>query len=124
LLSQADQHFCSSHGANCGGWNNATSLGQVQARGIVTDNVFPYNSAFDSPPVLDASGEWVAHCRPETFRDINAYGIAGCTAWTGDARKTYLATTGPLICGFTVYQDFDHYGGGVYRHAARAAATS
>ncbi|HEY6886814.1 MAG TPA: C1 family peptidase [Solirubrobacter sp.] len=116
LLSQADQHFCSSHGANCGGWNNATSLGQVHARGIVTDNVFPYASAFDHPPVVDASGEWVAHCRPETFRDINTYGIDGYTAWTGDARKTYLATTGPLICGFTVYQDFDHYGGGVYRH--------
>src|ERR1700712_2595618 len=27
-LSEADQHFNSSHGANCGGWNNGTSLGQ------------------------------------------------------------------------------------------------
>ena len=29
-LSAADQHFCSSHGANCGGWNEADALGQIK----------------------------------------------------------------------------------------------
>ena len=50
ILSAADQHFCSSHGANCGGWNEAPALGQIQSRGVVPEEVFPYMSAFDSPP--------------------------------------------------------------------------
>jgi hypothetical protein len=116
-LSEADQHFASAHGANCGGWNNLDSLDEVRRRGIATERLFPYDSAFDQPPQIDSSTNlWAAHARPETFRDINTYGITDITAWTGDDRKYYLATVGPLICGFTVYDDFNNYGGGVYRH--------
>ena len=52
-LSEADQHFCSSHGANCGGWNNGDALNQIKIRGVVTDTTFPYMTAFDNPPVGD-----------------------------------------------------------------------
>ncbi|HWU22172.1 MAG TPA: C1 family peptidase [Nocardioides sp.] len=117
-LSEADQHFCSSHGANCGGWNNHDALGQIQSRGVVTDDVFPYDTAFDSPPVADPGDPnvWVAHARPEADRAHHAYKISDFTAHSGDDRKTYLSTVGPMVCGFTVYEDFDSYGGGVYRH--------
>ncbi len=119
-LSEADQHFCSSHGANCGGWNNHDALDQVRTRGVVTDGAFPYMTAFDSPPQVvdptDPNSLWKAYCRPEILRWLQAYKITNFTAHTDDERKTYLSTVGPLVCGFTVYQDFDHYAGGVYKH--------
>ena len=122
LLSEADQHFCSSHGASCGGWNNAASLNQIKTRGVSTDATFPYMTAFDSPPVLVPAGDpnalWRAYCRTQTQREWHTYRITDVSAWTGDARKTYLATVGPLVCGFKVYEDFDSYGGGVYRHVS------
>ena len=34
-LSEADSHFCSSHGATCGGWNQSACLDQIQQRGVV-----------------------------------------------------------------------------------------
>ncbi|MGC5165614.1 C1 family peptidase [Luteimicrobium sp. DT211] len=117
-LSEADQHFCSSHGAHCGGWNNHDSLDQVRQRGISTEASFPYMSAFDSPPQVtnpaDPNSLWAAHCRAQRLR--RAYSITNFTAHTGDDRKTYLSTVGPMICGFTVFEDFDVYAGGVFRH--------
>jgi hypothetical protein len=120
-LSEADSHFCSSHGANCGGWNNGDCLGQIKSRGVLSDADYPYMTAFDSPPVGDPNDIpdhlWIAHCRtmiPDRVRKI--YKINDISAWTGDDRKTYIANVGPLVCGFTVYQDFDHYNGGIYRH--------
>jgi hypothetical protein len=78
-------------------------------------------TAFDSPPVGDPNDIpdhlWIAHCRtmiPDRVRKI--YKINDISAWTGDDRKTYIANVGPLVCGFTVYQDFDNYNGGIYRH--------
>ena len=124
-LSEADQHFCSSHGANCGGWNNADALGQIKSRGVVTDLAFPYMSAFDNPPVKSPSDPnvWVAHCRGVSNREYHCYRITDYSGWPAfmlglpfDVRKYYLANIGPMVCGFTVYEDFDLYGGGVYRH--------
>jgi hypothetical protein len=121
-LSEADQHFCSSHGANCGGWSNSTALGQVQSRGVNIAAADPYMSAFDNPPVVDNSPEhlWVPHCRPEPQREQHCYRIASYAGWSTigglDMRKLHLAYQGPLVCGYTVYEDFDYYGGGVYRH--------
>lgn len=120
-LPEADSHFCSSHGANCGGWNNGDCLGQIKSRGVVSDANYPYMTAFDNPPVGDPNDIpdhlWIAHCRtmiPDRVRKI--YKINDISAWTGDDRKTYIANVGPLVCGFTVYQDFDNYNGGIYRH--------
>lgn len=119
-LSEADQHFCSSHGASCGGWNNHSALDQIRTRGVVTDSVFPYMTAFDNPPQVtnpaDPDSLWKAYCRPEVLRWLHSYSITNFTAYTGEDRKSYLSSVGPLVCGFTVYQDFDHYAGGVYKH--------
>src|SRR5271166_283617 len=120
-LSEADQHFCSSHGANCGGWNNGDALGQINSRGVVADADFPYMSAFDNPPIGDPNDPehlWIAHCRGVADRERKIYKIDVVHGWTGDDRKTYLANVGPLVCGFEVFEDFDQYGGGVYRHVS------
>ena len=53
-VSEADQHFASSHGPNCGGWNNDDALNQIKVRGVSTDNTFPYMTAFDNPPISDS----------------------------------------------------------------------
>ena len=126
ILSAADQHFCSSHGANCGGWNESPALGQIQSRGVVPEEVFPYMSAFDSPPKFNSDKTdplWLAYCRPEVNRRERRYRITDYGAWPSkmsglsyDARKYYLANFGPMTMAFTVYQDFDNYGGGVYKH--------
>ncbi|WP_345800814.1 C1 family peptidase [Microbacterium sp. AZCO] len=116
-LSEADQHFASAHGANCGGWNNQSSLDEVRRRGIAVEGSFPYMSAFDSPPAFGGDNLWIAHDRTQPLRALRSYGITNSTAHTGDDRKLYLATVGPLIAAFTVYQDFDVYGGGQYSHA-------
>jgi hypothetical protein len=117
-LSEADSHFNSSHGANCGGWNNNYCLQQAKTRGIVGETDLPYMSAFDSPPVdLPGDDLWRAYVRAIADRNRLIWKITEITAWTGDARKTYIANVGPLICGYTVYEDFDSYNGGVYSHA-------
>ena len=128
-LSAADQHFCSSHGANCGGWNEADGLGQIKSRGVAAESTFPYMAAFDNPPQGNPSNVpdhlWLAYCRPEINRKERRYSITDYSAWSSsmaglpfDARKWYLANHGPMVMGFTVYEDFDHYGGGVYKHVS------
>ncbi len=121
-LSEADQHFNSSHGPNCGGWDNGTSLDSIQSRGVSTDaTLAPANTRSTPPPVGDPNEPnppnpnlWLAHMRNEANRANRTYGIAAYTGWSGNDRKTYLANVGPLVCGFTVYDDFQQYGGGVY----------
>ena len=131
-LSAADQHFCSSHGANCGGWNEADALGQIKSRGVVPEGAFPYMTAFDNPPKGDPADVpdhlWLAYCRKEINRKERRYRIATYSAWSSsmaglpfDARKYYLANFGPLVMGFTVYEDFDSYGGGVFKHVTGKA---
>ena len=118
-LSEADQHFCSAHGANCSGWNNGDALDQIATRGVAVERELPYMTAFDDPPQTDPNDsehQWLAHCRPEPLRALNMYKITDSHGWSGDDRKSYLASVGPMVCGFTVYTDFDSYGGGVYRH--------
>src|SRR6266511_2911597 len=45
-LSEADLHFCSSHGANCDGWWPYVAIEQVKLRGIPDEASFPYYGAF------------------------------------------------------------------------------
>jgi hypothetical protein len=126
-LSESDQHFNSSHGPNCGGWNNPDALGQIKSRGVVTESALQYMSGFDNPPVGDPADVpdhlWIAHTRAIGDRDLRRFRITNYSGWTAsfwgfpfDMRKYYLANVGPLVCGFTVYEDFDAYGGDVYKH--------
>lgn len=55
-LSEADLHFCSSHGASCGGWWPDQAIEQVKTRGIPDEACFPYAKAFEARhQILSAS---------------------------------------------------------------------
>jgi hypothetical protein len=102
-------------------------LDQIKSRGVVPEDVFPYMRAFDNPPKGDPNDVpdhlWLAYCRPEVNRKERRYRITEYSAWSShmaglpfDARKYFLANFGPMAMAFTVYEDFDSYGGGVYKH--------
>ena len=107
-LSEADLHFCSSHGANCGGWYPSVALLSVRGRGVCDEARFPYASAF-------ASGE--PRCIVAPDRAQHVYRIQSSTWLIIDAfRKDYLTHHGPMTACMTVYDDFFLYAGGIYHH--------
>lgn len=108
-LSEADLHFCSSHGPSCGGWWPDQALGQVKARGVSDDACFPYASAGIPNP----------HCSPCANRDARAVKITtqGTLSNSVD-RKNYISSTGPVTCIIHVFDDFFSYASGVYHHVS------
>jgi hypothetical protein len=108
-LSEADLHFCSAHGASCGGWWPSDALGEARRRGVPLEWLFPYPSAFD------ASGN--PSCKTSPDRDGQLYRPGGVTALQSTAeRKQWLASRGPVCGVFHVYADFYHTGRDVYHH--------
>ena len=117
-LSEADLHFCSSHGANCGGWWPDQAYNEIKNRGLVPETSFQYMDAFDNPPVNDPANPtvWRAHCVNVASR-ANAVKItnSGTLANVVD-RKNHLTNVGPCSAVLHVFNDFFSYGGGVYHH--------
>ncbi len=109
-LSEADLHFCSNHGANCGGWWPSDAIDEAKRRGVTTEDLFPY-------PV-DASGNVSAICQTNPNRDSQLYRPGSfSTLQTMGERKQWLATRGPVCAAFHVYDDFFGYNGtSIYRH--------
>jgi C1A family cysteine protease/acylphosphatase len=118
-LSEADSHFCSSHGANCGGWWPDQCLDQVIARGVCDEAGFPYASAFPgnnihaSPPTCRLPADRANRITKITSR----HQLADATA-----AKSHLTNVGPVTGCLDVYNDFFSYGGGVYHHVTGALA--
>jgi C1A family cysteine protease len=118
-LSEADSHFCSSHGASCGGWNANDCLQQIKTRGVLPDGLFPYMSAFASPPQNDPNPPhyWIPHCNNVPNRATSVVKITTRGNLTNITdRKNYLSNSGPCAASFDVYDDFFSYGNGVYHH--------
>ncbi len=112
-LSEADLHFCSSHGANCGGWWPDQALGQLRTRGTPDEACFPYATAFSGTPS--------PRCATCANRDARAVKLTsqGTVASATD-RKNHLTNVGPAVAVFHVYNDFFSYGSGVYKHVSGA----
>jgi C1A family cysteine protease len=109
-LSEADLHFCSSHGASCGGWYPSSALQSVKERGVCDEANFPYASAFTGG---------APHCILAPDRAQHVYKIKSSNWIIFDAfRKDYLTHHGPMIACMTVYDDFFSYGEGVYHHVS------
>ena len=112
-LSEADSHFCSSHGANCAGWWPDHCLDQMITRGVCDEAGFPYPSAFPgnnihaSPPTCKLPADRAKRITKPTAR--HALGDA-------TAAKNHLSNVGPLTGCLSVFQDFFNYAGGVYHH--------
>jgi C1A family cysteine protease len=119
-LSEAELHFCSSHGATCGGWWPDQALQVVKDEGVVVESAFDYDSAFDTPRQFDADNLWVPHCRGVGDRTYDTWKISDFSVVDDvpnlPLRKAYLHNTGPMVASFDVYWDFNSYGGGVYKH--------
>jgi hypothetical protein len=120
-LSEADQHFCSSHGAGCGGWNDAAAFAQIKSRGVCDEACFPYASAF---PNNDAN-YYYSHSEPPhptcklcADRSARAVKITDIHNMGADQVqiKNYLTNTGPVSCSLAIYTDFFNYSTGVYHH--------
>ena len=107
-LSEADLHFCSSHGANCNGWFPPGALESVRTRGVTDEAHFPYASAF----VGGAPQCILAPDRPKHVFSITSWTMALFDPY----RKDSLTHNGPMAACLDVYDDFFAYGGGVYQH--------
>jgi hypothetical protein len=113
-LSEADLHFCSSHGANCGGWWPDNAIAAVKTRGIPDDACFPYASAFAAPPP-DPN----PMCIVGPDRDARAVKVTNSTTLVNVVdRKNYLSNVGPAIAIIHVFNDFFSYASGVYHHVS------
>jgi len=113
-LAEADLHFCSSHGASCGGWWPDQALGQIQSRGIPDEAAFPYASAFEGA---------APHCYLVTDRDARAVCITSFGSLAdAAARKNHLSAAGPCSAVLHVFNDFFSYGAGIYHHVAGTEA--
>ncbi len=109
-LSEADLHFCSSHGPNCNGWWPDQAIDQVKQRGIPDEACFPYLSAFEPP-------EPTPKCVIGPNRDARAVRVSNSDTLVAIAdRKSYLSSIGPCCAVFQVFNDFYSYAGGVYHH--------
>jgi hypothetical protein len=115
-LSEADSHFCSSHGPNCGGWWPSDALQQLQARGVVDEASFPYLSAFPDG-VPDGTPPPVCRAVPDRNSKITKIGSFGALSSATD-RKNHLSNVGPCSAVLQVFTDFFSYGSGVYRHVS------
>jgi len=118
-LSEADSHFCSSHGANCGGWWPDQCLDQAISRGICDEAGFPYPSAFPGkniwagPPVCKLAPDRANRITKPTTR----------IALTDATQvKNHLTNVGPVTGCLDVFQDFFNYKTGVYHHVSGAKA--
>ena len=116
-LSEADQHFCSSHGANCGGWWHTSAFDQIKSRGVCGETSFPYPSAFPNNNIWSNPPNPACHVAPN--RNESVVKISKFTTLTNatDA-KNYLSNIGPVAAIFDVYQDFYNYHSGVYQHVS------
>ncbi len=107
-LSEADLHFCSNHGENCGGWYPSLAIHSIMDRGVTDEAHFSYASAFTSG---------APQCVLSPERSKHVYKFNAYTWIIFDAfRKDYLTHHGPMVGCMTVYDDFFSYGGGVYKH--------
>jgi C1A family cysteine protease len=116
-LSEADLHFCSSHGANCNGWWPTDAFEQVKTRGIPDEASFPYATAFPDNNIWHQPPT----CKHSNDRDAKAVRITNSTIIADVIqRKNYLSNHGPCSAVLHVYEDFFAYGDGVYKHVSGA----
>jgi C1A family cysteine protease len=110
-LSEADLHFCSTHGPNCGGWWPDDAYNVFKSRGVSDEACFPYSSAFD--------GSGKPSCKSCSDRDARAVKITQSTTLVSAVdRKNWLTNVGPCCAVLYVYTDFYSYGSGVYHHVS------
>lgn len=99
-----------------GGWLDA-AWEYLESTGIVSDSCFPYTAGAGKAPkcaTTCSSGEPWKKYKCQTGSIVEAT--------TPAQIKAEIFKNGPMETGFTVYQDFFNYKGGVYRHTSGGMA--
>jgi C1A family cysteine protease len=92
-LSEADLHFCSSHGATCGGWWADAAYASFKARGVTDEANFPYNRAFNgSNPLCTLSPDREAYAVRVTESTV-LQSAAGAQKLAHSCRSLYGSAT-------------------------------
>ncbi len=105
-VSEAQLFYCGAGEMCDSGWYIEVALQYCQATGLVPQSCFPY-SDHNQP------------CKLCTGWEQQVTKLSGShTIFSAAEMKSWLATRGPLVTGFTVYSDFDSYSGGVYHHVS------
>jgi hypothetical protein len=116
-LSEGDQHFCSSHGASCSGWNHTDAFNQIKVRGVSDEACFPYATAFPNNDIWsNPPNPSCRACPDRNARAVKITDLHNLNSYT--EAKQYLSTTGPIAAAFAVYTDFFSYHNGVYHHVS------
>lgn len=107
-LSEAFCQFCG--GADCSGWGLTSGLEFAQSTGVTDEACMPYQARN-----LDCGSSRCSDWQKRLLK------ISSHTPHsTMEARKSAIATNGPVLAGMAVYNDFYAYRGGVYVKTAGA----
>lgn len=106
-LSEAQLFYCgNTRGDPCGsGWRVGAALAYCTDTGVAPESCFPYEPG--NQPCNIQCSDWTSM--------VTQVGATHTISSAADM-KAWLATCGPLITCFTVYNDFFAYNSGVYRH--------
>ncbi|HLH20818.1 MAG TPA: C1 family peptidase [Bryobacteraceae bacterium] len=103
-VSEAQLFYCGTSNA-CGlGWYVSAALAFATSPGLVPESEYPYTAGNQA-------------CAPPNDWHAITTAVGSSAGYSSPTQmKQALATTGPLITCFSVYQDFYSYSSGVYRH--------
>lgn len=112
--SEAQLFYCHARaeGRRCSnGWWSSNALNAFRDKGVVDEACYPY-----TPGDQDCTGL----CGDAASR---ATKISAWHRLTDVSQmKEWIASKGPLVACYTVYQDFFNYSGGIYRHVSGSVA--
>lgn len=117
VLSPQDMVSCDMLNHGCHGGNLALAWFDINHVGIRSDECVPYVSGGGSVPLCDpfacsGKGANTRYSCPHSSK---------CSEGNADMQDA-LMKVGALEVGFTVYEDFMHYSGGIYKHSGDGKA--
>lgn len=108
-LSEGFLQFCG--GGSCGGWGLTSGLAYAQSTGTTDEACMPYQPT-NMACTTSRCSDWQNRLTKISSHTGHA---------TMEARKNALATSGPLLAGMAVYNDFFAYSSGNYVKTAGSA---
>lgn len=117
VLSPQDMVECDMLNHGCNGGNLALAWFDIDHVGIRSDACMPYTSGDGTVPICHAfsctgTGPDTRYSCPHSSK---------CHGEKADMQAA-LMQLGALETGFTVYEDFMHYSGGIYKHSGDGSA--
>lgn len=108
VMSPEDMVECDNWNNGCNGGNLWFAWRGLVSRGLATDECVPYTSGDGKVPTCSSK---CADGSVKKRYKCNSYFYN-----KGEDIKGKLMESGPMETGFSVYEDFMNYGGGIYTH--------